>query len=122
MSPDGLGGMIRFGAWAESVLGIEVMSIGRSADSKDDCVMELSGRQLFVCVALRGGWIWVSACGMDEADSPELLFNVGDGPEGWQTVSKFVQALERSGITSLTPKPIELGEPGSPDCFVIGEP
>ena len=119
MSPDGLGGMIQFGAWAEVALGMEVMSIGRAADSKDDCLMELSGRQLFMHIALRGGWIWVSACGMDEADSPEFLFNVGDGVSGWATVSKFVHALERSGLTSLRAKPIELGTPGSSDWWVI---
>jgi hypothetical protein len=98
---------------------MEVMSIGRSAESKDDCLMELSGRQLLVQVALRGGWVWVSACGLDEAASPELLFNVGDGASGWATVSKFVQALERSGRKSLQERPIQLGTPGSRDCFVI---
>jgi hypothetical protein len=119
VNADGLGGMIQFGARAEHVLGMEVLSIGRSADSKDDCLMELSGRYLFLHVALRGGWIWVSACGMDEGDQPEFLFNVGDGPAGWTTVSKFVQALERSGLKSLQERPIQLGEPGSPDCFAI---
>jgi hypothetical protein len=57
---------------------------------------------------------------MDEGDQPGFLFNVGDGPAGWLTVSKFVQALERSGIKSLKKRPIQLGEPGSPDCFAIG--
>jgi hypothetical protein len=118
MNPDGLGGLIKFGAWAENVLGMEVMSIGRSADSKDDCVMELTGAQLLVRVALRGGWIWVSAGGMDEGEPPQFLFNAGDGPAGWVSVSKFVQALERSGIRSLKERPIQLGEIGL-DCFVI---
>ena len=88
--------MVRTGLWCERVLGTEVLSIGRSPFGKEDCVMELSGRSLFVRIALRGGWVWVSACGMDEADQPELLFNIGDGPEGWIVVRRFVQALERS--------------------------
>ena len=37
-----------------------------------------------------------------------------------RTVSKFVQALERRGLKSLKERPIQLGEPGSPDCFAIG--
>ena len=64
-------------------------------------------------------WIWVAACSMDEAaDQPELLFNIGDGPEGWITVRRFVMALERSGIKSLKERPLRIGESG-PDCFVI---
>jgi hypothetical protein len=112
--------MVRSGLWCEHVLGTEVLSIDRAALAKEDCVMELAGRSLSVRVALRGGWIWVSACSMDEADQPELLFNIGDGPEGWTTVRRFVAALERSGIRSLHPRPLQIGETGSPDSFVIG--
>ena len=111
--------MVRTGAWLDSVVGTEVLSIGRSAIAQDDCVMELCGSQLLIKIALRGGWIWVSACGMDEADQPELIFNIGDGREGWVTVRRFIQALERSGIKSLRERPIEIGEPGSSDSFVI---
>jgi hypothetical protein len=103
MDDSGVGGMVRTGAWLDYTAGMEVLSIGRSAIDKEDCVMELSGRSLFFRIALRGGWIWISATGMDEADQPELLFNIGDGPEGWIVVRRFCQALERSGITSLHP-------------------
>jgi hypothetical protein len=51
---------------------------------------------------------------------PQFLFNIGDGPTGWTTIRRFLQALERSGLKSLRSRPIQLGEPGSPDCFVIG--
>jgi hypothetical protein len=50
----------------------------------------------------------------------ERLLTIGDGPDGWQTICRLVAALERSGIKSLTPKPIELGTPGLPDSWVIG--
>ena len=112
--------MVRSGAWLDTVVGTEVISIGRSAIAKEDCVMELTGSQLLIRVALRGNWIWVYACSLDEGDQPELLFNIGDGPEGWITVRRFIQALERSGIKSLRERPVQIGEVGSDDCFVIG--
>ena len=100
---------------------MEVISIGRAAiNMVEDCVMELSGRSLSVRVALRGGWVWVYACGMDEADQPELLFNIGDGPEGWVTIRRFLMALERSGVTSLREKPIHIGAETGEDSFTIG--
>jgi hypothetical protein len=61
----------------------------------------------------------VSGGSLDEAEL-QPIFNVGDGPAGWTTVRKFVQALERSGIKSLKERPISIGEVGSIDAFVIG--
>ena len=46
---------------------------------------------------------------MDEAEQPESLFNIGDGPEGWVTVRRFLMALERSGVTSLRERPVHIG-------------
>ena len=46
--------------------------------------MELCPAAKFsIKIALHGGWIWISACSLDEGDQPELLFNIGDGAEGW---------------------------------------
>jgi hypothetical protein len=75
---------------------------------------------LFYSVLLDGGFVFLSAQPMDLGDSLERLVAVGDGSDGWQTICHLIVTLERSGITSLTPKPIQLGEPGSPDCYVIG--
>ena len=58
--------------------------------------------------------------GSSSSDSLERLVGVGDGPDGWATICRLVAALERSGLTALTPKPIQLGEPGLPDSWVIG--
>ena len=94
---------------------MEVLSLGPSAQNaitKEDCVLEVSGRQLFLRITLRGTWVWLYACGMDEGEQPQLIFNVGDGPQGWTTVRKFVLALERSGVKSLRTRPIQLGQVG----------
>jgi hypothetical protein len=56
---------------------------------------------------------------MDEGGGPELLFNMGDGPRFWCEVRRFIAALERSGITSLHPRPIRIGAETGPDSYVI---
>jgi hypothetical protein len=84
----------------------------------EDCVMELTGKHLAYRIALRGGWIWLSAQLMDKGDQPEPLVNVGDGEAGWRTISKLIEGLERSGCRSLQ-RPIEIGE-GGPNAWVIG--
>ena len=114
----GVAGMVHTAVWLDRTVGLEVLFIGRSAHAKEDCALELLGCQLAVHITLRGGWVWLYACGLDEPE-PEFIFNVGDGPQGWTTIRKFVQALERSGIKSLKQRPIELGEPGSADSWVI---
>jgi hypothetical protein len=116
----GIGGMVNSAAWLDATVGMEVLSIGRSAIDREDCVLELCGSQMLVRVAIQGTWIWIAVGSLDEASSPEPLFNVADGPQGWTTVRAFVAALERSGIKSLRERPVQLGEVGSPDCFVIG--
>lgn len=112
--------MVRSAAWLEHVCGVEVLNIGRPAGAKEDCIMELCGRSLFYWISIRGTWIWVSVCPLDEAtERPESLFNLGDGPPGWTTVRRFIAALERSGITSLQPRPLHIGSGSGPDSFVI---
>jgi hypothetical protein len=119
MKDEGVAGMVRSGAWLSNLLDLEVLSCGRPANSPCDCTLELAGSSLFYRISLRGGWVWILAGSLDEGH-PELLFNTADGSQGWILVRRFIQALERSGIKSLRPRPIEIGEPGSSDCFVIG--
>ena len=120
MGMEGVAAMVRAAVWLENRGGLETLNIGRGAlDRKDSCTLELSGRHLFYSILLDGGFVFLSAQPMDLGDSLERLLAVGDGPEGWKTLCHLIVALERSGITSLTPKPIQLGEPPGPDCWVI---
>ena len=119
MKDIGVGGLVRSCVWLDHVAGVEVLGIGRSALTTDDCAAELAGSQLLINLVITGDRISVSACSLDEPERFEYLFNVGDGPEGWSTVRQFVHALERSGIKSLRSRPIHLGEPGSPDAWTI---
>lgn len=75
---------------------------------------------LLSLMALPSAWLTVSACSMDEADQPELLFNIGDSPQGWADVRRFVQTLERSGLKSLRERPIRIGAESGPNAWVIG--
>ena len=96
MKDFGIAGLVRSAVWLDAVVGVEVLSIGRSATGREDCAMELAGRQLLVRVTLQGGWVWVAVGSLDEGGAPQPLFNVGDSPQGWADVRRFVQALERS--------------------------
>ena len=40
-------------------------------------------------------------------------------PQGWTDVRRFCQALERSGIRSLQPRPIHIGQGGTADSYTI---
>ena len=115
----GVAGMLRSALWLETVVGMEVLFIGRSATERADCTLELCGSHLHIRASLQGGWIWLSACGLDEGP-PEAICNFGDGPQGWIDVRRLIAALERSGIQSLQPRPVVIGQPGSPDSYVIG--
>jgi hypothetical protein len=125
-NPEGLlmeevSAMVRCALWLEERAGLETLNIGRGAlDRKDSCTLQMFGMNLFYVIVLDGGFVSVSAKPMDCGDCLEKIVTVGDGPNGWATVCRLICAPERSGITSLTPKPIELGTPGAPDCFVIG--
>ncbi len=108
MSMNGIGGMVRAGAWMDVQLGMEVLSIGRSAEEKADCVLEVCGKWLSFRIALQGGWIWLFAQPLDVCQDWDLLVNVGDGEDGWKTICSLLRALVRHEIKSLQ-RPIEAG-------------
>jgi hypothetical protein len=113
----GVAGMLRSALWLETVCGLEVLSMGRSATDKADCVLELFGTQLHVRVTIQGGWLWLSACGLDEGP-PDAICNFGDGPRGWSDCRRLIANLERSGIKSLKTRPIQIGDEG-PNAYLI---
>jgi hypothetical protein len=61
-------------AWCEVQLGHETLSVGKSANSAEDCTLELCGRWLAYRIALSR-----SVGLMDSGDEPEMYLGVGDG-------------------------------------------
>jgi hypothetical protein len=115
----GVAAMVKGAVWLDATVGMEVLHIGRSATGPEDCAMDICGSQLLVRISLQGGWLWLSACGLDEAAGPEPICNFPDTPRGWRDVCRLVQALERSGLASLKERPIHIGDPGSRDAYCI---
>ena len=115
----GVAAMVRAAVWLDATVGMEVLNIGRAALERADCTLELAGSQLLVRVSLMGTWIWVSAGSLDAGEPPEAICNFPDSPQGWSDARRLVQALERSGIKSLHPRPIHIGQSGSPDAYTI---
>ena len=98
-----------------------MLSFGRDGGAPlRSCKLECAGAHLLYDIALDGGWIFVGVAGMDSSAKPDLLFTIGDHAQGWQTVCKFVAALERSGVRELQPRPLRVGAPEVPNSWVIG--
>ena len=105
--------MLKAARWLNLTCGLEILSLGRQTGlERADCVMEIVGSQLLLRIELRGTWIWLSAASLDEGGESEAICNFPDGPQGWRDVCKLVQALERSGLTSLKEHPVRLGTEG----------
>ena len=119
MKDSGISGMVNTSTWLKRVVGVETLSLGHSAFTRNESEIELSGRSLNYWVSLRGGWIWISVRTYNCSDQPDLFFHLSDTPTGWATVRRFVAALERSGLKSLYPRPLRIGADSGPDSWVI---
>jgi hypothetical protein len=64
----GIAAMVDAAVWLDSVAGLEILNIGRSAFERADCTLEAAGRQLSMKISLQGGWIWLSAGSLDEGE------------------------------------------------------
>ena len=111
--------MVRCAVWCEDQLEMEVLSLGRSVNATEDCVLELAGKWLAYRIALRGTWIWLFLSLMDSGGEPELLLNVGDTAQGWRKTCAVVRLLEREEVRSLA-RPIELNGGTGFRGWVIG--
>jgi hypothetical protein len=81
--------------------------------------MQAYGAQLAYRITLRDSGVILGAALMDSADGAwDLLLRAADDGPGWDTVRRLGASLERNGVRSLA-RPIESGEPGDPDAWVI---
>jgi hypothetical protein len=115
----GIRAMIDIAVWLEDQFGMETIALGRSATDSADSALEIGGAWLLFRIALHGDEIRTAAAPMDTAAAPETLLRSPDDQNGWQVMRRLIGALERNGIKSLA-RPIAVGEPGDPDCWVIG--
>ena len=103
------GRVIRAGAWLEVQLGMEVVSIWRSVDDLENCVLVVHAKYRGFRIALHGDWIRVSSKVLDRADQDwDFLLQVGEDQEGWKSVCQLLRALERQKVKSLD-RPIQAG-------------
>ena len=114
----GVAAQVRAAVWLDDQLGLEILFIGRHAlDREDSSTLEASGKHLSYWIILDGGFLFLHAQCLDAIADSELLFSIGDTKEGWHTICKVVQALERNEVRSLE-RPIVAGE-GGPSSWVI---
>ena len=100
---------LRAGAWLELQLGMEVVSIGRSVEDREDCVLIAHGKYLGFRIGLYGDWIAVSLKVLDRADQDwDFILRVAEDQEGWKTIWQVIRALEREQVKSLD-RPIQAG-------------
>ena len=97
---------------------MEVLSLGRSATNDADAELELGSRWILYDVLLCGE-IRLAVALMDGIESPQTILRSPDSPAGWDVMKRLVGAFEKAETKSLE-RPIEVGTPGDPDCFVIG--
>jgi hypothetical protein len=118
----GIAAMVECAGKLGQQLAIETLSCGRDGLApKNSCFLELCGANVFYSIKLDNDWLSLSIQLMDDpSDSLELLMTFGDNPGNWKEVYRLVCAIEKSGITTLQPRPLEIGdEDGGPHSWVI---
>ena len=120
MSAFGLSGMINIGAQLEHEFeNLIVASIERPVEGTADYEMEIFGSRLAYRISLSPNGVTLSDALMDRPETGwDLLLRAADDSSGWDTVRRLAASLERNGVRSLQ-RPIESGEPGDQDCWVI---
>jgi hypothetical protein len=114
----GVSAMIHAAVWLETQLDVEILFIGRKTGlERFDCCLEAAGKHLSYQISLDGGYVFLRAAVLDSIADSEQLLSVGDCKDGWTTICKVVQALERNNIRALE-RPIECGS-GGPNSWVI---
>jgi hypothetical protein len=118
----GVSGMVRAALWFEDRLGLETLTIGREAlDRRDSCTLQTCGKHLFFLILLDGGFVSLNVTPMDQVEERQRLLTVGDTKEGWSTICQLVAACERNQIRDVKQRPLEIGESGNRDSWVIGD-
>jgi hypothetical protein len=122
MSKIGIAGMVQSAAWMSHQMDLEVVTFGRAGDAPtNSCLLQLTGRFLAYDVLLDGGFIFLDATPMDQAEEPQRLLTIGDTEQGWSDLCRLVQTLERNRICDVKPRPLEVSEAGNRDSWVIGD-
>jgi hypothetical protein len=106
--------------WMQDVLGLETTRIARPALARQ-CFFQtqLFGANLRYAIHLDGGFAYLHVEGYNQTAAPEKpLLRVPDGTEGLKILCRLIRDLERSGTTAIH-LPLQLGEPGMADSWVI---
>jgi hypothetical protein len=108
----------------EDRLDLETLSFARECfDRKDSCTLQTYGRHLFYSIVIDGGFVFLDVAPMDQAEEPQRqrLLTIRDTEQGWSDLCRLVQALERCRIKDVQQRPLEIGESGNRDSWVIGD-
>ena len=105
MKKFGIAAMVDAAVWLDKVAGREILGIGRAAFDRADCTLEAAGRQLLMKVSLQGGWIWLSACGLDECEPPQPDLQPARHPGGVGNRAQVSAGLRKLRRYIVAPAP-----------------
>jgi hypothetical protein len=118
-TPSNIGALLRLGAWLEDSLKMEIHSIGRNGlDPEDSITLEVFGKHLYFAIVVADDKLTLLAQELDSPNLPQVLVSLPDNIEGFRTLSRLLRSFERNEVKSLQ-RPIEVGEAGSAEAWVI---